>query len=85
MNTKSEFENFIVNSGNSVRWTSIPHIGAKFKIIPSLAQAVTGFLTTHSLDKFIDNVNNNKSREVVIYPQSENNILWDGKVRYKIV
>ena len=83
--TKRQLEELMSN-GNEIVWRTIPHIGAKFKILPSLIQATGGFLVTRKLNTFLEDLATSKNSIVFIHSKPDSDeVLWDGMIRYRIV
>lgn len=83
--TKSEIE-ALVSDGNEVEWRDIPHVGAKFKYCPGLFQATEGFLIAKRLSTSLKELKTTKDSVIFIHPKpDEDEVLWDGMVRYRII
>ena len=82
---KSEIE-ALVSDGNEVEWRHIPHIGAKGNGYPSLLQVTEGLLIFKRLSTFLEDLKTTKNSVIFIHPKpDEDEVLWDGMVRYRII
>lgn len=83
--TKSEIET-LVSDTNIVEWRDIPHIGAKCNGYPSLLQVTEGLLIFRRLSTFLEDLKTTKDSVIFIHPKpDEDEVLWDGMVRYRII
>ena len=83
--TKSEIE-ALVSDGNEVEWRHIPHIGAKGNGYPPVLQVSEGLLIFKRLSTFLEDLKTTKDSVIFIHPKpNEDEVLWDGMVRYRII